>query len=188
MSRTLIISGLWVLLTSFACFSAYASATSGNELVDTVKMAILMIGGLGIVVSIVYQAESMVHSTNQLSAKIAFDKVENSFDLMKHWDNPSLLDARKYTRKIKKKDISEFDLIAHIEGSSNLEHSLVMTFNFWEQVYLSIQENRVNNKLLKKAFGQIYCDMYGRFKAWVNKNSSSETSGSLRELNDLWKS
>jgi len=190
MSKIKITSGLWILLGVFTCFSAYSSASAGNELVETIKMGLLMIGGLGVVVAIVYQAESLAENSKQLSGKIDFDKVENSFELLKDWDNPSLLETRKYTREIKKRrdSISDKDLLDEISSTNDLEHSLVMTFNFWEQIYLSLISNRVDEKIIKKAFSQVYCDMYQRFEVWIKQSSSSDTKESLKELYDKWKS
>jgi len=190
MPKIKIISFLWLALGLFASISAYKSAVAGNEIVETIKMALLMLGGLGVVIAIVYQAESLVENSKQINSKINFDKVENSFQLLKDWDNPSLLEARKFTRNIKKKreQISNEELLAEIENTNELEHSLVMTFNFWEQVYLSISNERVEKIVVQKAFSSVYCDMYKRFEVWIEKSCSTDTKLALKSLHEMWKS
>jgi len=189
-SKTAVISLLWLILGIFACISAYHSALVGNEWVETIKMGLLMLGGLGVIIAIIYQAESLVENSKQIAMKMDFDRVENAFELLKDWDNPSLLEARKYTREIKKNRdiISDQSLLNQIASTNDLEHSLVMTFNFWEQIYLSIENERVDESIVKQAFGQLYCDMYKRFEVWINQSSSSDTKTSLKALNDKWKS
>jgi len=186
--RIKIISISWVILTLFASVTAYDSAKEGNELIEAIKTSLLMIGGLGVIISIVYQAEAMFVNSKQISEKIEFDKIENSFELLKDWDNSSLLGARKYTRKIKKErtTISDNELLKKIEEDLDLEHSLVMTFNFWEQVYLSIDKGRVDDSILQTAFKDIYIDMHKRFEVWINKFSSEDTKMTLDNLQKLW--
>lgn len=97
MTKTKIISISWSILTILASITAYNSAQDGKEIMEALKTALLMIGGFGVIISIVYQAEAMIINSEQVSKKIEFDKIENSFELLKEWDNPSLLEARKYT-------------------------------------------------------------------------------------------
>jgi len=189
MTKTIkIISLLWVILILLASYTAYNSAQEGKEIIEAIKTALLMIGGLGVVISIVYQAESMLINSKQISQKIEFDKIENSFELLKDWDNSSLLEARKYTRQIKKErqTISDDKLLEKIKEDLDLEHSLVMTFNFWEQVYLSINKDRVDSSILEIAFKDIYLDMHKRFEVWINKFSSESTKTTLNDLQKLW--
>ena len=189
MTKTIkIISGLWIVLTIFASYTAYSSAQDGKELIEAIKTALLMIGGFGVVISIVYQAEAMLVNSKQISKKIEFDKIENSFELLKDWDNSSLLEARKYTRKIKKErtQISDEELLKKIKDDLDLEHSLVMTFNFWEQIFLSIQKDRVDNSILETAFKDIYIDMHKRFEVWIDKFSSDGTKATLNGLKEIW--
>jgi len=48
----------------------------------------------------------------------------------------------------------------------------------------------VNPELLKESFGEVYCDMYIRFKVWredKKKNHESDNAmESLDKLNQLW--
>lgn len=77
-------------------------------------------------------------------------------------------------------------LLDKIKNDLDLEHSLIMTFNFWEQVFLSIKKERVDNSILEIAFKDIYIDMHKRFEVWINKSYSETAKGTLKELKELW--
>jgi hypothetical protein len=185
------VSLAWAVLSVAACWNAYEAAVANEQITALIQMALLMLGGLGVVISIIHQSESMIANTAQMRSQIEFQKMENTFSLFSDWDNESLLGASKLTRQVKKEEdsLSKIQLLEKINGDENLEHSVIMAFNFWEQVYLSVKNDRVHEDTLKEAFQELFCDMFKRFKPWIDEGSSSpSTKASLIQLNSQWSS
>ena len=184
-----IVSAIWVIVAIAICYSTYGLAEENKKILETINVFFLILGGFGVILSIVHQSESILLNNKQTAEKIEFDKIENSFKLIKDWDNPSLLEARKYTREIKalRTGISDDDLLKKIKEDIDLRHSLIMTFNFWEQVYLSIEKDRVDSKILETSFKDTYIDMYDRFKVWLDLTPNTTTQ-SLRNFRTKWSS
>ena len=186
----------WVLAIIFiaiiftTCYLEY-SINSGqpDQLTETVEMALLMIGGLGIIVTLLQQSESIRQNTEQIESRLKFDKIENTFELIRAWDNPDLLQARKLTRETKKKgkNYTTTQLVKKISSNPELEHSVLMTSNYWEGVILSIENDRVDEKMLKRTFKITFCDMYKRFEPWYNHKNTSIDTATKKSLKDLYK-
>jgi hypothetical protein len=179
----------WSVIAIFICYTTYELAEETKKILETIKIFFVILGGYGVLISIIHQSETIIMNNKQIEDKIQFDKIENSFNLLKDWDNPSLLEARKYTRKIKelRPSISDNTLLDEIKKNEDLNHSLIMTFNFWEQVYLSIKNDRVESNILKTSFKDTYIDMYDRFKVHLDLNDNSTTQ-SLQDFRTLWSS
>jgi len=185
-----ILASIFIVIIFVACFLEY-NINSGRpeQLTETVEMALLMLGGLGVIITLLQQSESLKQNTEQIEARLKFDKVENTFQLIRSWDDPDLLQARKLTRKTKKKqkNYSTTKLIKAISASPELEHSVLTTSNFWEGVLLSIENDRVDEKLLKRTFKITFCDMYKRFEPWYNHKTTTLDAATLKSLKTLYK-
>ena len=129
-----------------------------------------------------------------------FDRVENAFDYISRWDAPPLKEARDWTRKIeaKKNKLSPDELCSRIEGvppeqyassdQRNLQRSVITMFNFFEELALSIQANRVAETYLRSAFASPYQSMYNRFLPWITRCLDEGQRGHLRSLSQCWTS
>jgi len=179
---------LWLVGTTVYSFNYIVVPDGSTYRFECVKFIFLSISAFGVLFSTVLSSYNSLESTSNIKDKIAFDKTENSFAYMLRWDSDSLKEARDETRRIKKNvdEVSPRDLLANISGEESLERSVITMFNFFEEIHLSIQEKRVNEKILKQAFAGVYIDIYWRFKGWIDANITGEQKKNLEGLNTLW--
>jgi hypothetical protein len=117
-------------------------------------------------------------------------KYENSFRFIERWDEPSLKEARDFTREISEKitTISPAQLLYKISTEPGLKKSVITAFNFWEGIWISHEHNRISDKLLKDAFAKTYTDMYENFKHWIeDTRNDPKMRETLKNLYDLWR-
>jgi len=181
-----------VLLLILWGIATWAAIDSTKPAIDIMKFTFISLGGYGVISATLINIWNAWDTSKNISNKIKFDITENSFKYFERWDSPSLKEARDLTRKIKK-DASKWsddELLKKIKDCESTERSVITTFNFWEEIYKSINVNRVDPDLLKESFGEVYCDMYSRFKVWrddkKNNNGSGNAMKALDELNKLW--
>lgn len=173
------------------CLATWALLDSKSTL-ETIRFIVISLGGYGVISATFLNIWNAWDASKNITDKIQFDKTENSFRYFERWDNQSLKDARDLTRQIKKSKstLSDDELLKKIQECEATERSVITMFNFWEEIHKSIVSNRVNSEMLKDAFGDIYCDMYSRFKVWREdiKKNDNNTKGmkALDELNKLW--
>ena len=139
-----------------------------------------------------------LEASKNVQDRIEFDRIENSFEFMRRWDSPSLKEARDYTRKIKKeKDkLSPEELYKRIEGpyqeeneiekQESLQRSIITMFNYFEEIKLSIDHNRVHGEVLKIALREPYLDIFERFQPWLKKRNLESQLKLLEELRNKW--
>ncbi len=97
MTKLKVFTGLlWLLLTILICYQTYIISSDATKSVETIKMFLLMLGGYSILFTIIHNLEIM-------QQKMETDKLENTYRLIKDWDNENLFEARKLTRSLKKK-------------------------------------------------------------------------------------
>ena len=185
------------IISVIALFIVWALATWATvdlekPAIDSMKYVFISLGGYGVVSATLINIWNTWDASKNISDKIKFDITENSFKYFERWDSPSLKEARDLTRQIKK-DINKWsddELLKKIKECESTERSVITAFNFWEEIYKSITVNRVDPELLKESFGEVYCDMYVRFKVWredkKKNNGSSNAMKALDELNKLW--
>ena len=106
-----------------------------------------------------------------LDDQVRRQKVENTFAVLEKWDHPSLLQARGFTRKLKLQHstLSPDRLNEKIDAEEDLAQSIVLVFNYFENVRVSVETDRVDANLLSDMLGGVYQDIYERFRPWVNK-------------------
>lgn len=157
------------------------------------RLIFVSIGGYGILSATVLNIWNAWDASRIQQERMNFDKIDNSFEYLKRWDSPSLKEARDLTREIKKEKskLSDDTLMEKIQSDVNIERSVITTFNFWEEIYRSIEHGRVKSGILKDAFGEIFCDMYERFKPWresMKKNKGNQKGmKALDSLNEKWR-
>ena len=187
MSKTQIwILVLWIILTLVTCYTTYAIAIDNKKILDTINIFLLMLGGYGVVFSIIHNSESIRSNNQELKEKMEYDKIENTFMLLQDWDNPHLFKARKFTRTIgdERSDISDTDLISRITSDPKLRQSVILVFNYFENVRFSIKHKRVDIHMLKSSLGTTIIDIINRFQPYA-VTLSEEHRSDMEELKEL---
>lgn len=155
----------------------YQYDTSGNKnVLNTITMFVTSLGGASIIFTIFF------NSINDLKNRQS-KKIENTFSLLTKWDDPHLLEARKFTRKIKAKadNLSKRELIERIEEDEPLKQSVLLVLNYLEHVRFSILTDRIDNHLFYKSLGPTLTAIIDRFLPYA------EHVGNLflKDLNNL---
>lgn len=112
---------VWVLAT-------WATVDSTKPAIDIMKFIFISLGGYGVVSATLINIWNAWDTSKNISDKIRFDIIENSFKYFERWDNPSLREARDLTRQIKK-DISKWsddDLLKKIKECESTERSVII--------------------------------------------------------------
>ncbi len=172
---------LYLLGTIALGYAAYQTPppTSSSVFIEVTKTVFLCLGALGVILP------TYINATNSLEARIS-DKIENTFRLIEKWDNSHLFEARKFTRDVKanRSKISDEDLIKDIESNEDLKQSVILVFNYFEQVRFSIVSNRIDKEQLKGTLGIVIVivDIIDRFKPFTDKIGGIQMTKDLDQL------
>jgi len=181
---------LWAFFTCFYSLygiEATVTTTKGFELIKFLSTSVAV---FGVVFSSMLTSFNSLESSKNNDRSIHFAKTENSFSYMERWDSPTLKDARDISRRMttERCKISDNAFIELVEKDEDLKRSIIAMWNFFEEIELSIQEERVNETVLKRAFSETYCSIYDRYKAWLqSKRPGSEVMKTLDDLYKRWK-
>lgn len=178
---------LWIIGGIGILIHLYQIPNNPDKFLDLVKTSFLILGGLGVILPTYLNIWQSLESSIIIGERIEFDKLENAFRLIEKWDDNSLLKARQFTREIKelRDDISNKKLIKRVNSDPELKQSVIMVFNYWEQVRVSIERGRVNESLIKDVLDCVFIDMYERFKPWIDTNDGYKED--IKKLYDRWK-
>lgn len=157
------ISALWCLGTIGLFIVIYTGESkSGNELIEATKVALLSLGGLGVILPTYLNVHSAIEAQSEA-------KLENTFSLIKRWDDPHLHEARKYTRRLKdrEKQLSHEELIKEINDNEDLRHSVVLVMNYFDHVRISIKYRRVDRDLIKESIAPVVKSIHRRLHPFV---------------------
>jgi len=181
-----IISALWIILTIAICFSTYNTALESKKIIDAINIFLLMLGGFGVIFSIIHNTESIIENNKQIKEKIEIDKIENTFQLLKDWDDEHLFKARKLTREIKdmRDTISNQDLISKIDSDPDLRQSVILVFNYFEHVRFSIKQKRIDTKIFKESLSGTIIDIIKRFEPY-SKKLGEQNNKDMEECKNL---
>ena len=151
---------------------------------ETIKMIFVMMGGFGVFVATYFYAFNSLEASKTAEARLRFDIIEYTYSLIKEWDDPSLLAARRYSREIKAKhrELSANDLIKEIDSTPELKESIVLLINYFEQMRVSINTARVDNRVLADSMKPTFLDIFERFKPYISEKFPAKI---LNDLNDL---
>ncbi len=151
----------------------------------------LAINAFAVLIAVYIGALNAMKNTEYKKEEIEFRKTENAFIFLERWDSDLLKQARDFTREIKKEqhNLSPQQILKQIESNQDLERSVITIFNFFQDIYLSINHKRVNNSVLKRAFAEVYPSILTRFRPWINKlqGRSPAMIEDLESLNNLWR-
>lgn len=193
----------WIITTAFLISLFLLNGTTygsyKEELVsyfEFFKINGIMFAIYGVVISSFWSISNSLENSLVLAMRTEFDRRTNSMKLFEKWDDNLLLEARDFTRELREKrsSISDNDLLKMIKESpdtdkhKNLQRSLVVCFNYFELIYVSIQKDLVDESMLKGSFSFIFKDMYTRFKPWLENEAhcNKDTKDILDKLFKSW--
>lgn len=151
---------------------------------EALKMVFVMLGGLGVIAATYFNVINAVEASKVAEERLRFDINENTYKLIQDWDAPALLEARRYSRELKAKqrDLSTNDLIKEIEANPKLKESLVLLLNYFEQMRISVNTQRIDSKLLADSMNLIFCDILERYKPYIAERMPAKFLSDLLDL------
>jgi hypothetical protein len=179
----------WVLFTVTYAIMFVTIPAESTRLFETVKFVALSVSAFGVLFSALLSSFNSLEATANVQDRIQFDRVENSFEFVRRWDSAVLKEARDWTRRVKKEEqsLSPDDLRSKIRSDETLERSVITMFNFFEELELSVQQNRVDAKVLERAFATTYRSIHQRFSPWIESNIDAVQKGHLQQLRNRWR-
>ena len=155
--------------------------------IESGKFTLLALSGYGILFTVLLSSFNSLEATQNMLYKIKWDKTENSFGFMERWDSPSIKQARDISRTIRSEheSISIEELIHRVDSEPDLKRSVITMLNFFEEMYLSILADRVDENWLKVAFLDVYKEVYAIFGAWIQRQEDTQKKN-LQYLNSRW--
>lgn len=174
------ITVLCLLGTISLTYTTYTDTPPNNSaFVEAVKTAFLCLGGLGVILPLYINATNAMESRSSLI-------LENTFDLLVKWDDSHLLQARNFTRDIKKnrENLSDNQLIKEILENDDLEQSIILLTNYFEHVRFSIKTKRIATSIFKDSLGDTVLDIIARFRPYY-KTKPAQVLHDLDELTRL---
>lgn len=180
----------WTLLFAFfvmaAILLAMVKSSSDNVFIDSnVYYSIATI-------SLLYTA---VIASYDFQIRRNERKIDKAMELVEKFDSPDLRRVRDFTRVIGKHmpNIPEKEELQkkkkkygypYNKENINMERDLVFLFNFWQQVYLSIEKGIADEKYICHNLKKVFDSQYKRFNFWIVKHLKD---GDPKQYNDLKK-
>ena len=171
MKNRKLITVIWLILTIGITILTYLNADDNKKIFDTGSIFLLMVGGYGVILTLINHTEVIEQNNKILEEQKKDAIIENTFRLLKAWDDEHLLKAREWTREIKRdqNNLSSNELIKKIENDKALEGSVVLVLNYIENVRMSLVVERVDAKLMKNTLGNTLNNIIERFKPFAIK-------------------
>lgn len=178
----------WLILTGvYASWFVQPTSTSTRGF-EVLRFVFLSVSAFGVLFSTLLSSFNSLEATRRIADRIHFDRIENSFAFMRRWEESPLVQARDLIRAVEKdrSSLSVDAIRTKVTADHDLERSVVNYFNFVEEVYLSIIANRVDEKLLKDAFNDVFATNYQLFSEAFGRSNRS-TATHIQLLHDRWK-
>ena len=147
-------------------------ATDSSQAVpatEALKIVFIMLGGLGVIVPTYLNIWQSLETAKLLEDQERRDKIENTFRLLEKWDDDSLFEARSFTRGLGDQhgSLSPDQLKLKINNEPNLRQSIILVFNYFELLRISIENERVDRDIVASSLGLVFHDIYDRVKPWI---------------------
>ncbi len=157
--------------------------------VESLKIIFIMLGGLGVILPTYLNVWQSLETARLLEDQTKRNIIENTFRLLEKWDDTSLFEARKFTRELKdnQNNLSPDQLKQWIKDKPELRQSVIILFNCFDLIRISIEQDRIDEGIIKDAIGEVFLDMYGRFKPWIKEQSQSSQKDTEKLVNLLHK-
>jgi len=145
-----------------------------------------MLGGLGVILPTYLNVWQSLETAELLKDQVKRNRVENTFSLIQEWDDASLFAARKFTREMKEQhsSLSPDQLKDKINRTPELKQSIILVFNYFDSVRVSIENDRVEATVIGRSLGGVFHDIYDRFKPWI-RDQEKEYQDDLEKLSKL---
>ncbi len=153
----------WIILSIlFLVWIGVSIRICGNEGESWVKS----ITCLGVLFTVLWSSLNAVDVSIAQMKLRDMEKIEKSLDYAKRWESQALVKARDFTRKIKKErpNLSDNELKQKVDTDDDLKRSVNAMLNFFEEMYISVENNLADEIVLKRLFADIYCGEYGIYK------------------------
>lgn len=181
---------LWLIWTGIHAWQFVTVPEDSTYGFEAAKFVFTSISAFGVLFSVLLTSFNSLEVSLNVRDRIAFDRIENSFEYMRRWDSPVLRDARDETRRIGKEEhqLSQKEINSQIKSNGDLERSVITMFNFFEEIELSIQKDRVDHSSLEKAFASLYVRIHNRFQIWIDTECGEIQQQNLEKLYRRWRS
>lgn len=175
----------WTILSTFvilyvigivgATWHTYTVTDAEKEpkTVASIKVVFIMLGGLGVILPTYLNVWQSLEAARLQQEGFRRQKVENTFRLIEKWDDKALLEARGFSRALKdrEKQLSAEQLLAEIKEKPQLLQSVILIFNYFDQIRVSLENDRIEPALIKSSLGDAFDGIYKRFRPWVEDQS-----------------
>jgi hypothetical protein len=172
---------LWFIFTVVYAWRFVDVPTGSTRNFEVAKFVFTSISAFGVLFSALIASFNALEASHTTQQRMDFDRIENTFAYFGRWDSPVLRAVKKVAD-----DMSQNKILDKIRTDPNLERSVITMFNFFEEIYLSIEVGRVSTPLLRDGFGESYASMYGRFQKWIANHLKQKQQKNLAELLKLW--
>jgi len=183
-----VLFGIWLVFTVVYSWFFVTTPEGSTKAFETTKFVLLSISAFGVLFSTLLSSFNSLEATNNIQARINFDKTQNSIAYFERFDSPSLKEARDTTRAVAKEEhkLSPQDIIDKVNGDEDLERSVITMFNFFEEIYFAIEWEHVDAQILKQGFAVAYLKIHKRFESWTSKNHDESIKKHLNDLKKMW--
>ncbi len=139
--------------------------------IEMIKVVFIMLGGLGIILPTYLNIWQSLETARLLEDEARRNRIENTFSILEKWDDKSLFDARKFTRELKDQhnELSANQIRERIKDTPELRQSVILLFNYFELIRISIEHDRVDPKIVKESLGPVAIDICKRFDPWLQE-------------------
>jgi hypothetical protein len=181
---------LWVIGVIGVGMSVYSNPppTTGSAsrstatTAEVVASAFTVLGGLSVILTLYFNIWQSIETHER-------QVIENTFSLIQSWDNPALLEARRFTRELgdRQAQLTPEQLVKEINGNSELRQSVIHVFNFIENMAYSMRTGRVDAVAIRRSLAPALTAIYQRCLPWINDMNTRLTNYSkdLEEHVDL---
>lgn len=203
-----------ILTVALIAFVTVYLAKGKHELSDVAEFIAWTVSAYGVLFSAVITSFNLLDAETQrkvdrqeaernMVEQRTFDKKCRAFGYTDKFDSQPMKEARDITRELKENSssISEDELVKRIEISPedseeervakrNLKRSVIMMFNFFEEMYLAVINDVIDRDIIMQTFAEMFVDLYKRFSPWLENDKCSVRkqkveAENLKELNKL---
>lgn len=177
-----------VIGVAWHTFSVAAGIAGAAPSIETIKIVFIMLGGLGVILPTYLNVWQSVETANLLDDQVKRHRIENTIKLLEKWDDKSLFDARRFTRELgdKQDSLSPEQIRRQIIENGDLRQSVILLFNYFEFVRISIETDRVDSMIVREQLGQVFSDIYNRCQPWITTRPQ-QYQDDLKKLDKLFR-
>ena len=162
--------------------AAGVASRSTATTAEVVASMFVVLGGLSVILTLYFNIWQSIETNERQT-------IENTYTLIHSWDNPALLEARKFTRQLgdRHAQLAPEQLVKEIKDNPDLRQSIILVFNFIEEVAYSMRTGRVDAAAVRRSLGPALISIHQRFLPWIadTNTRSPNYSRDMEEYIDL---